>query len=112
MNLNFKFFQYVNEVIIGAPYEVTKDLMEHCKVDIVIHGKTPIMSEYGDPYAIPKTMQKFLVIDSGNTMTTEQIVERIIKNRLEYEARNIKKEKKETAVFEAMQKQKVAEKCG
>lgn len=106
-------FQYVNEVIIGAPYEVTKDLIEHCKVDVVIHGMTPINSNHGDPYAIPKTMKKFLAIDSGNTMTTEKIVERIIKNRMEYEKRNAVKEKKESAVFEAMQqKQKIAQKSG
>jgi ethanolamine-phosphate cytidylyltransferase len=58
-------------------------------------------------------MGKFVMIDSGSTMTTEQIVERIIKNRLEYEERNLKKEKKEKAVFEAIQKsQKTAEKSG
>lgn len=107
------FFKYVNEVVIGAPYEVTKDLMEHFKVDVVVHGQTLIKSELGDPYAVPKTMGKFVMIDSGSKITTEQIVERIIKNRLEYEERNMKKEKKEIAVFEAQQKsQKVAEKCG
>lgn len=104
--------QYVNEVIIGAPYDVTKDLMDHCKVDIVVHGMTPINSEHGDPYGIPKTEGKFIAIDSGNSMTTEKIVERIIKNRMEYEKRNIKKEKKENAVIEQMQKQKIAQKSG
>lgn len=87
--------------------------MDHFKVDIVCHGKTYIPSEHGDPYSIPKSMGKFQMIDSGSTITTEQIVERIIKNRLEYEERNVKKEKKEIAVYEAMQKsQKVAEKSG
>jgi len=95
--------QYVNEVVIGAPYEVTQDLMEHLKVDVVCHGLTYIPSQHGDPYVIPKTMGKFQLIDSGNTMTTEQIVERIIRNRLEYEQRNLKKEKKELAVYEAIQ---------
>ena len=58
-------------------------------------------------------MDKFKVIDSGSEMTTEKIVERIIKNRLEYEKRNTKKEEKELAIYEAMQRTtKVAEKCG
>lgn len=52
------------------------------------------------------------MIDSGSKMTTEQIVERIIKNRLEYEERNLKKEKKEKAVFDALKTQKAAEKSG
>lgn len=77
------------------------------------HGQTYIPSTHGDPYAIAKTMGKFELIDSGNTITTEQIVERIIKNRLEYEERNLKKEKKENALIEAMAKsQKAAEKSG
>jgi ethanolamine-phosphate cytidylyltransferase len=57
-------------------------------------------------------MGKFVMIDSGSKMTTEQIVERIIKNRLEYEERNLKKEKKEKAVFDALKTQKAAEKSG
>lgn len=81
-------------------------------MDIVAHGQTPIPPEHGDPYAYPKIQQKFVTIDSGSSITTEQIVERIIKNRLEYEQRNLKKEKKEMAVIEAMKSQKVAEKSG
>lgn len=98
--------KYVNEVVIGAPYSVTKDLMEHFKVDVVCHGQTPIALDDGkiDPYAIPKTLEKFVLIDSDNTMTTEKIVERIIKHRIEYESRNRKKEKKEIEAYEAFQR--------
>lgn len=102
----------MNEVVIGAPYEVSKELIEQLNVDVVCHGQTYIPSEHGDPYAIPKMMGKFVMIDSGNKITTEQIVERIIKNRLEYEERNLKKEKKELAIIEAQKSQKVAEKSG
>lgn len=112
---SFSSFQYVNEVVIGAPYSVTKELMDYFKVDVVCHGLTPIQLDVGqvDPYAVPKTLGKFEMINSGNSITTEQIVERIIRNRLEYERRNTKKEKKEIEVFEAMQRNnKVAEKCG
>lgn len=73
----------MNEVVIGAPYEVTKDLMEHFNVSNVCHGQTSIMPcENGsDPYAEPKRQNKFKVLDSGNEMTTEKIVERIILHR-------------------------------
>uniref|UniRef100_A0A182PE86 ethanolamine-phosphate cytidylyltransferase n=1 Tax=Anopheles epiroticus TaxID=199890 RepID=A0A182PE86_9DIPT len=98
--------KYVNEVVIGAPYSVTADLMEHFNVGLVCHGQTHIALDVGniDPYAIPKQMGKFMLIDSGNTITTEDIVERIIRHRLEFEQRNKKKEKKEIEVYEAMQK--------
>lgn len=69
--------------MIGAPYEVTKELMEHFNVSVVCHGKTLIVPcENGaDPYAEPKRQNKFKLLDSGNTMTTEKIVERIILHR-------------------------------
>lgn len=102
--------KYVNEVVIGAPYHVTKDLMEHFNVDVVCHGQTPITLE--DPYAVPKMLGKFMLLDSGNTMTTEKIVERIIRHRIEYERRNAKKEKKEIEAFEELQQLKVTQKSG
>lgn len=76
-------FQYVSEVVIGAPYSVTADLMRHFHVDVVCHGKTPVKMDVNgeDPYALPKAMNKFVIVDSENTMTTEKIVERIIINR-------------------------------
>lgn len=60
----------MNEVVIGAPYSVTKDLMKHFKVDVVCHGQTPIALDNGceDPYAVPKTMKKFVLIDSGKIL--------------------------------------------
>lgn len=106
--------KYVNEVVIGAPYFVTEDLINHFKVDVVCHGQTHIASdEHGlDPYSVPKAKGIFMLVDSGNAMTTEHIVQRIIQHRLEYESRNKKKEKKEMDLINAMQKGKIAAKSG
>lgn len=49
---------------------------------------------------------------AANTMTTEKIVDRIIKHRIEFEERNLKKEKKEIEAYEAMTKAKQTEKAG
>ena len=38
--------KYVSEVVLGAPYVISKELIEHLRVTVVAHGKTPIM---GDP---------------------------------------------------------------
>ncbi|GFX42556.1 ethanolamine-phosphate cytidylyltransferase [Trichonephila clavipes] len=95
--------KYVNEVVIGAPYAVTSDLMEHFKVDIVCHGQTYIMPDVNgaDPYEEPKKQNKFKQLDSENDVTTQKIVERIIQQRLEYEKRNRLKEQKEIAILSA-----------
>ncbi|GFO00997.1 ethanolamine-phosphate cytidylyltransferase [Plakobranchus ocellatus] len=97
-------FKYVSEVVIGAPYAVTPELMEHFKVDVVCHGMTPVMPDVdgSDPYAEPKRCGKFKAIDSKNDLTTHIILERIIKHRLEYEARNKKKEEKEMKILEQL----------
>lgn len=46
--------QFVSEVVIGAPYSVNKDLMDHFKVDVVCHGQTPISHDVDneDPYKV------------------------------------------------------------
>ncbi|KAG9334569.1 hypothetical protein JZ751_007505 [Albula glossodonta] len=76
--------RYVSEVVIGAPYAVGRDLLDHFKE--------------------PKRRGIFRTVDSGNGLTTDDIVQRIIKNRLQFEARNLKKEAKEMAVIQAMKK--------
>jgi len=57
--------------------------MEHFNVSVVCHGQTPIMpcEDGSDPYIEPKKQDKFKLLDSGNDMTTEKIVERIILHR-------------------------------
>ncbi|XP_005069859.1 ethanolamine-phosphate cytidylyltransferase isoform X5 [Mesocricetus auratus] len=99
--------RYVSEVVIGAPYSVTAELLGHFKVDLVCHGKTEIVPDRdgSDPYQEPKKRGIFRQIDSGSDLTTDLIVQRIIKNRLEYEARNQKKEAKELAFLEAIRQQ-------
>jgi len=103
--------RYVNQVIIGAPYEVTKEIIDQFKVNVVVHGKTSIMKtkDGQDPYAYPKELGIFVQMDSGNPLTTVDIVDRIIRNKLEYEKRNRKKELKEIALIEALEKNKSKE---
>lgn len=55
-----------------------------------------------DPYAEPKRTGKFRTVKSGNDLTTEILVERILSRRLDFEARNKAKEKKELAAYEAL----------
>jgi len=95
--------RYVDEVVIGAPYNVTRETMEHFDVDVVVHGNSaPLRFDTGkDPFAYPKSIGKFQTVDSGNTLTAPDIVQRIILNRLQYEHQNRAKEAKELALLSA-----------
>ena len=50
--------QYVDEVLIGAPYDVTEDLMNHYNIHMVVHGSTPIKTnpDGTDPFAVGNTV--------------------------------------------------------
>nr|XP_039263385.1 ethanolamine-phosphate cytidylyltransferase-like [Styela clava] len=95
--------RHVDEVVIGAPYTVSRDIMAHFKVNLVIHGNSKVYADSvgGDPYAEPKKQEKFRLIGTESTLNTAGLVQRIIEHRQLYEARNLKKEKKELAVYEA-----------
>ncbi|CAH0729859.1 unnamed protein product, partial [Brenthis ino] len=98
--------KYVHEVVIGAPYSVTAELMDHFRVEVVCHGVTSIALDVDgrDPYMVPKQRGCFKTLNSGNTMTTEDIVQRIIRHRLEFEGRNSRKEQKELSLVKETQK--------
>lgn len=62
----------MNEVVIGAPYSVSQDLMEHFNVNVVCHGTTPIALDEGnrDAYAVPKSQGKFHIVESSKLKET------------------------------------------
>ncbi|KAM9784911.1 ethanolamine-phosphate cytidylyltransferase-like isoform 2-T2 [Syngnathus typhle] len=103
--------RYVAEVVIGAPFAVTKDLLDHLKVDLVCHGKTQIYpsKDGSDPYAVPRKQGILRSVNSENSLTTDAIVQRITKNRLLFQDRNQKKEATEIAMIQAMQQHQVAD---
>jgi len=100
--------KYVSEVVIGAPYIVTKDLIEHFNISVVAHGsKTHVKIDpvtHENPYAYPMEAGIFQNIDSGSELTTELVVQRIINKRLEFEERNRAKEEKELKIFNSLKK--------
>ena len=108
-------YKPVSEVVIGAPLCVTKELIDRFRIDLVVQGKNT--SHHStidgiDCYEVPKQLGIFVEIDSANEMTTELIIDRIIQNRLQFESRNRKKERKEVAAFKALQRMKLEEEQG
>ncbi|KAL2250946.1 UNVERIFIED_CONTAM: Ethanolamine-phosphate cytidylyltransferase [Sesamum indicum] len=95
--------RYVDEVIIGAPWEVTKDMITTFNISLVVHGtiaeKNPLLNGESDPYVVPKSMGIFQMLESPEDITTTSIAERIIANHEIYLKRNAKKEASEKKYY-------------
>jgi ethanolamine-phosphate cytidylyltransferase len=100
----------VSDVIIGAPYTVTEFMLDSLKINFVVQGQTPVNpDEHGnDPYEVPQKRGIYRTVDSGNILTTDVIMRRIIQNRLEFARRNSVKEEKELNMVEAEKKRRVS----
>ncbi|RWS18405.1 ethanolamine-phosphate cytidylyltransferase-like isoform X3, partial [Leptotrombidium deliense] len=98
--------KYVDDVVIGAPYSVTADIMDQLKKDIVCNAGTLYSTDYNasDPYIVPKHRGKYFEVDCGNYLTTSAVVKRIGSSRLQYIRRNEEKERKEIAAFETIKR--------
>ncbi|KAI9490624.1 hypothetical protein BDB00DRAFT_836634 [Zychaea mexicana] len=90
--------RYVDEVIIGAPYSVTEDILtKEYHAHVVAHSKTPTEPDLDgkDPYQLAKDRGLYTEIDNpSSTLTTESIIQRIIENRVLYEERQRRKNAK------------------
>jgi len=88
--------RYVDDVIIGAPFVVTKDVLDSLNVKIVVQGTVWEPECSIDPFELPKTLNIYHQIKSPRQdLTTTEIVKRIIDSQSQFEARNAKKQKKE-----------------
>lgn len=75
----------MDEVIIGAPYSVTQEILKgEYKVSIVANGVGHVEQDINgkDPYELPKKYGIYKQIETPkSTVTTEDIIYRIIENR-------------------------------
>lgn len=96
--------RYVDEVIIGAPWEVSKDTITTFNISLVVHGTVAesddFQQENDNPYAVPISMGIFKVIDSPLDITTTTIIRRIVANHEAYQKRNEKKATSERKYYE------------
>lgn len=92
---------YVDEVLIGAPWELTEEIIRNHKISVVVTGRvsddTPAVSaaDWAHHYAAAQHLGMLREIESGSTLTTTQVVHRIVASRQQFEERNRKKEAKE-----------------
>ncbi|ONK70632.1 uncharacterized protein A4U43_C05F35760 [Asparagus officinalis] len=74
--------RYVDEVIIGAPREVTQDMITTFNISLVVHGTVSESSPNDeiDPYAVPKSMGIFQIVASPKLITSASVAKKIIDN--------------------------------
>ncbi|KAK6941224.1 Cytidyltransferase-like domain [Dillenia turbinata] len=95
--------RYVDEVIIGAPWEITKDMITTFNISLVVHG-TVAESHYlvegkADPYAVPNAMGIFRMLESPKDITTSSVAQRVVANHEAYKKRNAKKKESEKKYY-------------
>ncbi|XP_062191169.1 ethanolamine-phosphate cytidylyltransferase-like isoform X2 [Phragmites australis] len=93
--------RYVDEVIIGAPWEVSKDMITTFNISLVVHGTVGEGNSAGeiDPYTVPKSMGIFKTITSPKTITSISVATRIVDNHEAYKKRNLKKKASEDRYY-------------
>lgn len=96
--------RYVDEVIIGAPWEISKDMITTFNISLVVHGtiaeNKDIEKGTSNPYVIPTSMGVFQLLESPLEITTSTIIKRIVSNHEAYQIRNEKKAASEKRYYE------------
>ena len=92
--------QYVDDVVIGAPYIITADLIKSLNISKVVYVRTEddqVKEQFRDidPYAVPKEMGIYVELPTvEDELTVLEIAERVHGNQ---EALNKKLSKKHSA---------------
>jgi ethanolamine-phosphate cytidylyltransferase len=116
--LNVLSCKYVDEVIIGAPWKISSDMIKTLNINYAVagsatkfaddvlpntkqlspsnsHSSSQAILDPTDPYYEAKKMGIYKEIDSTKFLSTSEVIERIIENRLKFEKRNTKRSAKE-----------------
>ncbi|KAH0923561.1 hypothetical protein HID58_023579 [Brassica napus] len=82
--------RYVDEVIFGAPWEVSKNTIMFFGISLVVHGTVAESDNFQrkeeNPYAVPISMGIFQILESALNITTSTIMGRIVANHEAYQA--------------------------
>jgi ethanolamine-phosphate cytidylyltransferase len=92
--------KYADQVVMGAPYSITREFLQAHGITAVYHGGTHCVPDADgrDAYAVPKAMGVFHVQSTSmRDLSTDVIVSRILANRRVYEERNMRKAQKAAA---------------
>ena len=83
--------KYVDDVVIGAPYIVTDDLIKSLNISKVVHvtsREDQVKPEYRhiDPFEVPRQQEIYVELPAvENDLTLEDIARRVEANRAQFE---------------------------
>ncbi|AIO00982.1 ethanolamine-phosphate cytidylyltransferase, putative [Leishmania panamensis] len=103
MNLNERVLgvlscRYVDEVVMGVPFDVSKEVIDELHIDVVVGGRfSDVEAGAGGStaYEVPKAMGIYHEVDSGCTLSTDSLIDRVVENRLAFLKRQAKKRAKD-----------------
>lgn len=76
--LNILSLGCVDDIIIDAPFFIDSAFMNDFNISIVAEGiHSTTAKTKGDPFEIPKALNKFKTIDSKNDFTSDHLIDRI-----------------------------------
>ena len=89
--------KYVDDVLLDAPFYVTDELIRSLRISFVVHGAQELhtMPEDLDSYKVPREMGIVRCVDSGSSLTTSDIYDRVSEQITLFMERNARKSKKE-----------------
>ncbi|GAA0164806.1 nucleotidyltransferase [Lithospermum erythrorhizon] len=95
--------RYVDEVIMGAPLVISKDVVTTFNISLVVHGSVSERNSFldgkADPYEVPRSMGIFRMLESPKAITTTSVAQRIVANHEVYVKRNAKKKASENKYY-------------
>lgn len=104
--------RHVDEVIIGAPWAVSQDMITTMNISVVVHGTLRASDTSPDSdaerYAVPKSARIFKQLKSTSDLTVDEILHRVRRNRDAFVRRNVKKTASE-AEYLTLHKRYIAE---
>lgn len=76
--------KYVDDVIENSPLIITKEFMDKHKIDLVIHGfsNPEDADKQADFFQYPKSINKFKEIEYCSEISTTEIIQKIIAERI------------------------------
>jgi ethanolamine-phosphate cytidylyltransferase len=83
--------KYVDEIVIGAPLKITKELLTTFNIAIVAHGTVYESESSEDHYTLAKEQGVFVEVQSQSQLSTSEIVRRILSNKENFEKKFAKK---------------------
>ncbi|OQR94192.1 ethanolamine-phosphate cytidylyltransferase [Achlya hypogyna] len=94
--------RYVDDVLIDAPWQITKEMIASLRLATVVHGSHREMEDVSteDPYKFAREAGIYKELPSPRTLDVKDIVDRINENRERFEKKFVKKMEAEKEYYD------------